>query len=421
LDRTERELDVVVWGATGFTGALVAEYLFERYGAEGPLSWALGGRNVGRLEAVRDGLGPGAKALPLLVGDANDKASLHRLAERTRVVCTTVGPYALYGSELVAACVETGTDYCDLTGEIHWMQRMIDTWQDAAERSGARIVHTCGFDCIPSDLGTFFVQREMQRRHGVPSPHVKLRVAGFRGGASGGTIASMLAMMEAARRDPSVMRAMNEPYSINPRGERSGPDGPERMVPAHDPDFEQWTAPFVMAGVDTKVVRRTNALLGYAYGRDFRYDEAMLTGAGPAGAVKAAASTAAIAGGMAAMALGPVRRLVAGRLPSPGEGPSKETRASGYFDLRLHAAHPTDPARALRARVTGDRDPGYGSTSKMLGESAVCLAQDRLGAGGGFWTPAAALGDALLERLVERAGLTFSIEDGGADPVDPPR
>jgi short subunit dehydrogenase-like uncharacterized protein len=414
MDRTRRELDVVVWGATGFTGELVAEHLFARHGVGGDLRWALGGRNVARLEAVRDALGPDAKALPLVVADAGDADSLRRLAARTRVVCTTVGPYALYGSELVAACVETGTDYCDLTGEIHWMQRMIDTHQEAAERSGARIVHTCGFDCIPSDLGTWFVQRAMRAEHGVASPHVKLRVAGFSGGASGGTIASMLAMFEAAQQDPAVRRAVEEPYSINPKGERSGPDGPERMAAAHDPDFDQWTAPFVMAGVDTKVVRRTNALLGYPYGKDFRYDEAVLVGSGPLAAVKAGATAAATGAGMGLMAIGPLRRLIAGRLPAPGEGPSRAVREAGYFDLRLHAAHPTDPAKALRARVTGDRDPGYGSTSKMLGEAAVCLARDSLEGGGGFWTPAALLGGALLERLTAHAGLSFTLEPSGS-------
>lgn len=407
----EREFDVVVFGATGFTGRLVAEYLFGRYGIDGELRWAIGGRNPERLSQVRAGLGAGAAALPLIIGESGSADSMLALAERTRVVCSTVGPYAKYGSPLVAACVQSGTDYCDLTGEIHWMQRMIDTHVDAAQASGARIVHCCGFDCIPSDLGTFFVQREMRARYGVASPHVKMRVGGFHGGASGGTIASMLNMMEEARHDPSVTRAMNEPYSINPKDQRSGPDGPERMQASHDADFGEWIAPFVMAGVDTKIVRRTNALLDFAYGKGFRYDEGVLMGAGPLGALKATATALGTAAGMALATVGPLRRAFAGRLPAPGEGPDAATREAGYFDLRFHAAHPSDPALALRAKVTGDRDPGYGSTSKMLGESAVCLARDELPAGGGFWTPAAVMGDALLPRLIERAGLTFELED----------
>jgi len=406
-----RELDVLVWGATGFTGRLVAEYLLERYGAGGPLRWALGGRNPGKLEQVRSELGAAAAALPIAVADANDGAALAAVARRTRVVCTTVGPYARYGTPLVAACVETGTHYCDLTGEVQWMRRMIDAHHAAAVASGARIVHACGFDCIPSDLGTFFVQNEMRARHGAVSPWVKYRVAGFSGGASGGTIASMMNMLDEAERDPGVWRVLGDPYGLNPEGERRGPDGGDQMGPAWDAEFGQWTAPFVMAAVDTRVVRRSNALQGWAYGRDFRYDEATLMGAGPAGLVKAVGLTAGLGGGMAAMRIGALRRLIAGRLPQPGEGPTREQREKGYFDVRLWARHPRDAGRGLFARVTGDRDPGYGSTAKMLAESAVCLASDELAAGGGFWTPAAAMGAALLPRLQRNAGLTFEILD----------
>jgi short subunit dehydrogenase-like uncharacterized protein len=406
----EREYDVVLHGATGFTGRLVAEYLTETYGAAGGLRWALSGRSRRKLEAVRSQLGHAAADLPLLIADATDAPALATLAARTRVVCTTVGPYAKYGSDLVAACAAAGTHYCDLTGEVQWMRRMIDAHHDAAVASGARIVPTCGFDCIPSDLGTYFAQREMNVRHGVYANHVKLRVAGFSGGASGGTIASMLEMLEEAERDRDVRRLMADPYALDPERGHRGPDGPDSMGPVHDPDFEQWTGPFVMAGVNTRVVRRTHALLGRRWGADFRYDEATLTGAGMAGAAKAAALATGLGVGMGAMTIGPLRRLIATRLPAPGEGPSREKRESGYWDLRLIAKHPTDAKRDLRARITGDRDPGYGSTSKMLAESAVCLAQDQLEAGGGFWTPASAMGDALIERLIKRAGVDFTLE-----------
>ena len=410
MTERDREFDVVVWGATGFTGRLVAEYLLARYGT-GELRWALGGRNERKLERVRHGLGAAAAGLPLVLGDGDDEVSLRALAERTRVVCTTVGPYALYGSKLVAAFVEAATHYCDLTGEVQWMRRMIDAHQDAATASGARIVHTCGFDCIPSDLGVHFVQREMRARHGVAAPRVKCRVAGFSGGASGGTLASMLNMLEEAGRDREVIRILNDPYALNPKDLRSGPDRRESVRPEYDEDYAQWTAPFVMGAVNTKVVRRSNALLGHPYGRDFRYDEAQLAGAGPAGLARAAAIAAGLAGAMGAASLGPVRRLLANRLPAPGEGPSAAKREAGYWDLRFLARHPEDPAQSLRARLTGDRDPGYGSTSKMLGESAVCLALDALVSPPGFSTPAAAMGDALLERLRARAGVTFEIED----------
>lgn len=415
MSREAREFEIVVWGATGFTGKLVAEYLLATYGVGDGLRWAIGGRNRTRLEAVRDDIakttGRSADALPLVVGDSDDETFLSELAARTGVVCTTVGPYAKYGSKLVAACAKGGTDYCDLTGEVHWMQRMIEAHQDAAQESGARIVFTCGFDCIPSDLGALFMQREMRKRHDVPCSNIQYRVKGFSGGASGGTVASMLSMMEEAGEDPSVMRAMRDPYSLNPKEMQSGPDAAERATPTWDADFEQWTAPFVMGAVNTKVVRRSNALLDYAYGKGFRYDEAVLSGAGPSGFAKAAATSAAMGAAMGAMAIGPLRRAVSGRLPQPGDGPSREAREKGYFDILLRGEHPSDASKTLRGRVRGDRDPGYGSTSKMLGESAVCLARDVLAVGGGCWTPASAMGEPLLQRLADNAGVTFTLED----------
>ncbi|HEB91620.1 MAG TPA: saccharopine dehydrogenase [Deltaproteobacteria bacterium] len=409
----DREFDVIVWGATGFTGRLTAAYLLERHGVGSTLRWALGGRSERKLEQVRSELagecGIPTERLPIVLADAGDEASIRALTARTRVVCTTVGPYALHGSPLVAACAEGGTHYCDLTGEAHWMRRMIDIHEDAARSSGARIVFACGFDCIPADLGTFFLQNEMQARHGVTAREVKFRVKVFSGGASGGTIASMLNMLEEGSRDREVLRIMRDPYALNPPSARSGPDEPERMRPAWDPDFGEWVAPFVMAVVDTKVVRRTNAVLDFAYGRDFRYNEAMLTGRGPAGFARASGVAASLAATMTAMSIGPVRRFVAPRLPAPGDGPSREAREKGYFDLRFLGRHPTDPTKNLRARVTGDRDPGYGSTSRMLGESAACLALDDLPARAGMLTPAAAMGEALLLRLQKNAGLSFTI------------
>ncbi len=413
---SQREFDVVVWGASGFTGRLVAEYLLERHGASGTVQWALGGRNREKLEAIRAGLGAAAADLPIVLGDGDDEASLASLAERTRVVCTTVGPYALYGSKLVAACVAHGTDYCDLTGEVHWMRRMIDTHQKEAEATGARIVHTCGFDSIPSDLGVHFVQSEMRRRHGVASPFVKARATDFSGGFSGGTIASMLNMLEESGRDPDVRRVMADPYGLNPEGDRSGPDERDRLAPAWDDDFAGWTAPFVMAGINTRVVRRSQALLGHPAGRDFRYDEAMLTGPPPMGFLTAAAITAGMAAFAGAGSIAPLRRAAERFLPDPGEGPSREQRERGYWEMRFHAAHPEDGEKGLFARLRGDRDPGYGSTAKMLAEAALCLAQDDLEARGGFETPASSMGEALATRLIEHAGVTFSIDDT-AEPV----
>jgi short subunit dehydrogenase-like uncharacterized protein len=412
--RTEREFDIIIWGATGFTGKLTAEYLLERYGLTGSLRWAIAGRNATKLEETRASLanetGIATESLPCVLANADDAAGMRSLAARTTVICSTVGPYALYGNHLVAACAELGTHYCDLTGEAHWMRRMIDAHENTARQSGARIVFTCGFDCVPSDLGTFFLQNEMKARQGVNAAEIKFRVQDFKGGASGGTIASMINMLEEASQDSEVMRVMNEPYALNPAADQSGPDKAEPTLPAYDEDFAAWTAPFVMGAINTKVVRRTNALLDHAYGRDFRYSEAMLTGSGPAGLAKATAMAASTAAMMGAMSIGPLRRLITPRLPAPGEGPNKAAREAGYFDIRLHARHPSDESKNLRARVTGDRDPGYGSTSKMLGESAVCLALDDLTSEPGILTPAAALGGAYLLRLQKNAGLEFLIE-----------
>jgi short subunit dehydrogenase-like uncharacterized protein len=403
----DREFDVILWGATGFTGRLVAEYLAGRYGGE--LRWALAGRNRGKLEAVRDGLGPAASGLPVLLADGDDLDSLDALAARTRVICTTVGPYALHGSGLVAACVGRGTHYCDLTGEVHWMRRMIDLHHDAARASGARIVHTCGFDSIPSDLGVYCLQREMQRRHGVSCAAVKFRAREFRGGFSGGTVASMLNMLDEAERDPEIVRVLEDPYGLNPAAERRGLDGPERTLPEYDRDFAGWVTPFVMGVINTKVVRRTNALLGYAYGHEFRYDEGTLMPFGAFGFPLAAAMSAGSAAFTAAASVRALRKWLASLLPKPGEGPSAETRASGFYVIELLGRHPTDRQRDLRLRIRGDRDPGYGSTSKMLAESAVCLARDPLATPGGVLTPAAAMGDALLARLTANAGVSFEL------------
>lgn len=414
MNTPEREFDVIIWGATGFTGKLTAQALLERYGIGDSLRWAIGGRSAAKLEKTRASLasetGIATDSLPTVLANADDAEGMRSMAARSTVICSTVGPYALYGNHLVAACAERGTHYCDLTGEAHWMRRMIDAHEETAKASGARIVFTCGFDCIPSDIGTFFLQTEMKTRHGVMAAEIKLGVKGFKGAASGGTIASMINMLEEASQDPEVMRVMNEPYALNPDNDQSGPDRGEPTMPAYDEDFKAWTAPFVMGAINTKVVRRTNSLLRHLYGRDFRYSEVMLTGPGPAGLAKATAVSAGSGAMLRAMAIGPLRRMIAPRLPSPGEGPDKETREAGYFDLRFHARHPEDAEKNMRARVTGDRDPGYGSTSKMLAESAVCLAKDDLTSPAGILTPAAAFGDALLIRLQKNAGLEFSIE-----------
>ncbi len=400
--------DVVVWGASGFTGKLVTEYLAERYGANRDLSWAIAGRNQAKLESVRSELGTSASNLPLIVSDSFDSEAMHRLAGQTKVVLSTVGPYAKYGSLLVEACVANGTHYCDLAGEVQWMRKMIDQFQSAAEKSGARIVHSCGFDSIPSDIGVWFLQREAKIKHGEVCSDIKMLVKAIKGGASGGTFASMMNALEESRRDREIAKILVDPYSLNPEGERSGPDGRDQAGVEYHDDSGTWTAPFVMGSVNTRIVRRTNALLQYAYGRDFNYSEATMTGSGPAGFMKSASMTVGLGGFMFASSFDFSRSVLVGRfLPKPGEGPNEKQREAGFFNLSLVGKLAN--GSLMRARVTGDRDPGYGSTSKMLSESAVCLAMDDLPSKGGFWTPASAMADALFGRLKDNAGLGFEI------------
>lgn len=404
-----REFDVVVLGATGFTGQLVVEYLSDTYGVGGDLRWAIAGRNEAKLNAVRKRyLDSGrAEQLPLIIADNGDADSIAALAARTQVLCTTVGPYARYGTPVVAACANAGTHYCDLTGEVQWMAKVIPEYTQAARDSGARIVHTCGFDSVPSDMGTWYLQQLMHERHGVYARQVKGRVAASRGAASGGTIASILNMLEEAGLDPAVRKQVADPYALYPAGTPRGKDGPDQRGALFDPDFNQWTSPFVMAAINTRVVRRSNALLGFEWGEDFRYDESTLNKS----RAQAVAVSVASGAGMLALALGPTRRFAQRFLPEPGEGPDKAQREAGFYELRFLGIDPDDRSHDTRVKVRGELDPGYGSTSRMLGEAAVCLAKDPLSVAGGFWTPASALGQHYLERLQANAGLTFTALD----------
>jgi short subunit dehydrogenase-like uncharacterized protein len=400
-----RKYDLVLMGATGFTGKLVAQYLLHRYGLDGELRWAIAGRNREKLDDVCGELG---EDIPVLLADSADQNSLLEMAQASKVVCSTVGPYALYGSGLVEACSQSGTHYCDLTGEVQWMRRMIDTHQATAQDSGARIVHNCGFDCIPSDLGCWFLQQAMLREHGVAASHIKYRVEDVRGAMSGGTLASAINMLEETARDPALKKIVDDPYALLPAGAPRGPDGPDQTRAVFDKDFGGWTIPFPMAPINTRVVRRSHALMGLPWGENFAYDEAILLG-GNKGRLVAGLAAAATQAGNGFMAIKPLRNAAKRWLPQPGEGPSQRQREKGYFKILLHARHPQDPGKSLRARVSGDMDPGYGSTAKMLGESAACLALDQFECAGGLWTPASAMAEPLLERLQKYAGLSFEL------------
>ncbi len=399
----QREFDVILWGASGFTGRLVAEYFLSRYPDN--LKWAMAGRNQQKLEEVRSAIG--GDHIPLVIADSMDRASLDQMTIRTKVICTTVGPYAKYGSELVASCIENQADYCDLTGEVQWMRKMIDEHHAQAEAKGVRIVHTCGFDSIPSDMGVYFLQREIKKDKGVYAAHIKLRVKAMKGKMSGGTYASLSYVMEEAAGDKSIYKTLLDPYGLNPKDSQRGNDQPDLNKVIYDEDARSWLAPFIMAVINTKVVRRSHALSGYPYGPSFRYDEAMMTGDGIGGRAKGLV-TAGVMGIMMAGKPGSILKKVTDKvLPDPGEGPNKQERENGFFNIQLIAKMPD--GTILRGKVTGDKDPGYGSTSKMLGEAAVCLAKDRdkCPEVAGMLTPATALGDIFLERLTSKAGLTF--------------
>ena len=387
------QLDIVVYGATGFTGQLVAEYLAARYAGTSDPKWAMAGRSRDKLAAVRDAVGAPADT-PLIVADAADPASLQAMVEQTRSVLTTVGPYQLYGSDLVAACAASGTDYLDLCGEPVWMRQMIDAHQANAQSSGARIVFSCGFDSLPFELGVFFVQETAKQVLGAPVGRVKGRVRNNNGTIAGRTAASIKATFAAAAKDLSLVALLRNPFVLTPGFE--GPKQPPGNKPLFDPDLDAWTAPFVMSTINTRNVHRSNLLMGFPYGRDFVYDEMVLTGGGERGEANAKLVVAANAemGGPGG--------------PKPGEGPSREQRESGLYDLLFVGLGAG--GRQIRVGVHGDRDPGYGSTSKMIAECAVCLLREAPDVPGGIWTPGAAMRNRLIKRLVDNAGLTFAVE-----------
>jgi short subunit dehydrogenase-like uncharacterized protein len=385
--------DIIVYGATGFTGQLVAEYLATHYRSDTRLKWAMAGRSLDKLAAVRDAIGASA-GTPLIAADSSDVESLKAMIGQTKSVISTVGPYQLYGSDLIAACAASGTDYIDLCGEPVWMRRMIDAHQATAERSGARIVFSCGFDSLPFELGVFSCQEAAKQAFGAPAQRVKGRVRDMKGTFSGGTYASIKASFSAAAKDLSLVAMLKNPFVLTPGFE--GPKQPPGNKPVFDGDLDSWTAPFVMSTINTRSVHRSNMLMGFPYGRDFVYDEMVLTGAGEQGEANAKLLMAAN------------NKLAAGAPPKVGEGPSKEMRETGCYDLMFVALGPG--GRQARVAVRGDEDPGYGATAKMIVECAICLLRDTPAIRAGIWTPGAAMGEHLIKRLVEHGGMTFAVE-----------
>jgi short subunit dehydrogenase-like uncharacterized protein len=401
-----REFDIIIWGASGFTGRLVALYLFEKYGTDGDLKWAMGGRDLTKLEKVRNEVAD--KNVPLIIADSNDKVSLLNMVNRTKVICTTVGPYAKYGSNLVEACIKSHIHYCDLAGEVQWMYKMINCHHEEAKINGSKIVHACGFDSIPSDMGVYFIQKEAKDKRGNIAKKIKMRVAAISGGISGGTYASLNQVLEEAQKDKMVYKTLTNPYSLNPLNEQFGKDKSDLKGVIFDKESQSWIGPFIMASINTKIVRRSNFLSGYAYGESFRYDEATIFGKGFFGRIKGIISATSIGIIMSAKHRSLFKKGLNFLFPIPGKGPSKKKMEKGFYNLKFYITLEND-SNAF-AKVTGDMDPGYGSSSKMLAESAVCLAKDKLSNTSGVLTPSVAMGDSLLKRLEKNAGLTFSFK-----------
>ena len=388
---SDKSVDVVIYGATGFTGKLVVEYMQEKYGKDEGISWAIAGRSEEKLNSVREELKVGSNVPQLLV-DSNDKDSIASMVQQTKCVLTTVGPYQLYGANILQQCVIHGVDYVDLCGEPGWMHEMINEHAEQAKETGARIVFSCGFDSIPFDLGVYFLQKEVIARHGQPASNVRGRVRAMNGEFSGGTAASLGATMASLKEKPELFEILVNPFALS--NGFTGPEQAQDSKPIYDDKLETWVAPFFMAPINTKNVHRSNALMDHLYGEDFCYNEMWIQGPGEEG--KAAAE---FVGSMNPLA----------DAPAPGEGPSKESRENGNYDV-LFCADLSDES-SLHASVSGDMDPGYGSTSKMIAESALCLVNDCAKLGGGIYTPAPAMGEKLIIRLQANAGLTFKIEN----------
>lgn len=417
------KVDIIVFGATSFVGQIVCRYLLETSTGQSAkqqnsVSWAMAGRSLQKLQSLHASLGSEAGNVPVIVADANDTASLKTLCERAKLVISTVGPYALYGEAVVKACVSSGTDYCDLTGEPQFIMKMLQRYEKIAKATGARIVHCCGFDSVPSDLGVWFTQQNAHAHFSSWCTSIAMRVHQLKGAASGGTIASMVNISKEVAKDGQLRKALSNPYALCPVQGRTHERQPAVKTAIYDRQINAWIAPFIMAAINERIVHRSNALMLHRYSKHFHYHEAMVTGEGPSGRLKAHSITVGVAGFLVAAALAPTRWLMENTfLPKPGEGPTIEQQQQGFYDLRFYGR--TAEGQKLTCKVTGDQDPGYGSTAKILSQCAICLIKDipKEHCKGGFWTPASAMAEPLIERLRHFAGLTFEC----VQPQDTPQ
>ena len=423
INTDKRAYTVVLYGATSFVGQITAHYLAQflteqktNEDASHSVTWAIAGRDEDKLKKLQDEIvskqGNKADKVAIIIANSNDEASLDAMTKQTQVLISTVGPYLKYGEPLIKSCAQNGTDYVDLTGEAIFIKDMLDKYQDTAKQSGARIVNSCGFDSIPSDLGVYFTQQQAQDKFNQTCETIHMRVKAAKGGVSGGTIASMGTIFEEVGEDKARRKQVANPYLLN--DDTDAPTTRQKNIskPEYDDDHKRWLAPFVMAVINTRIVHRTNQLLSYEYGREFKYDEAMWMQDGVKGKLMSYGLSAGLLGFASAMMFKPSRELLSKHvLPKSGSGPSKSEQENGFFDIRFFGT--TAKQDTINTKVTGDRDPGYGSTSRMLAQSALCLAQDisQEDVAGGFWTPATAMGDKLIQRLEEHAGLSFEIVD----------
>ena len=428
-DIQKRSYAVVLYGATSFVGQITAHYLAQfladkdnQNGPDSePVTWAIAGRDQEKLEKLQTELSAaqkGGKAeakVDIIVANSNDDATLDEMTKQTQVIISTVGPYLKYGEPLIKSCTKNGTDYVDLTGEAIFIKDMMDKYQDDAKKSGARIVNSCGFDSIPSDLGVYFTQRQAEEKFDESCTVINMRVKAAKGGLSGGTIASMATIFEEVGQNKSRRKQVANPYLLNDDEDAPNVRQDNVSKPEYDDEHARWLAPFVMASINTRIVHRSNQLLDYEYGRDFKYDEAMWMKDGVKGKLMSYGMSIGLLGFATAMMIKPSRELLSKHvLPKSGSGPSKEEQENGYFDIRFFGKNAKNDT--INTKVTGDKDPGYGSTSRMLAQSALCLAQDidKNDVEGGFWTPASAMGDKLLTRLETHAGLSFDVVDSNS-------
>ena len=394
----KREFDIIIWGASGFTGRLVAEYLFQNYNKD-ELNWAIAGRDIYKLNKIRDQYLD--QNIPIITADSFEEVSLVKMTERTKVICTTVGPYAKYGSQLVKSCVKSKTHYCDLAGEAQWIRKMIDLYHETATENQIKIVNSCGFDSVPSDLGVYYIHKNLSKKN----LSIKMRVTGAKGTYSGGTYASMQNIIKEASKDREVRNSLTNPYGLNPKGQQDGLDKRDLRSVKYDKKIKSWISPFLMAGINTRIVRRSNALSNFSYGKKFQYDEAVMTGKGVKGRLNGIILSIPLIF-LAAKPGSFINKIFNIISPKPGQGPNKKERENGYFSFRFFVFDLEGNESIFK--VTGDKDPGYGSTSKMLAESAVCLAKDKLDDKYGILTPSYAMGNNILNRLISKAGLTFN-------------